>query len=44
MLADPGGPGGRLGPLGWRLEDASNPAPFSGLTKKIFDLGLEHVD
>ncbi len=43
LLADPGGPGGRLGPLlGWWLEDASS--PFSGLALKILDLSLEHVD
>jgi hypothetical protein len=42
LLADPGGPGGRLGSLGWRLEDASS--PFSGLALQILDLSLEHVD
>ncbi len=42
LLADPSGPGGRLGPLGWWLEDAAS--PFSRLAKQVVDLGLKHVD
>jgi hypothetical protein len=42
LLADPGGPGGWLGSLGWRLESASSPLP--GLALQLLDLVLEHVD
>ncbi len=42
LLADPGGPGGRLGPLGWWLEDAAS--PFSRLAKQVVNLGLKHVN
>ncbi len=41
LLADPGGPGGRLGSLRWRLE--YTPSPFPGLALQQLNLSLEHV-
>ncbi len=42
LLTDPGGPGGWLGSLGWRLESTSSPLP--GLALQLLHLVLEHVD
>ena len=42
LLADPGGPGGCLGSLRWRLECASS--PFPELALQLLDLSLEDVD